>query len=242
MKIYIFLGILSLICESEALSQSVDSIFLRAEPRTKNNYDKPGQYQMIAQLDKEEINPGDSVNIHIKFSGYGEIGQSKVYFINGSHLIDTNYSYVVHSFNVRGNKVRWGGKRSNLKNTYAFTLNLLGVQYKDWTQATMFIDRDSTSNDFSILTETGGASSPIIIHLKTVDNLDPGSYKLTIVFTYFNGEEWQGQSQVVELKVKNWVDRNTTVITILGLTLAFISVVPFLVEQFMKIVSFIRHL
>src|SRR5689334_3753620 len=80
-RIYILIIFFLIGLTKEGFTQIRDlsSMYLRIPdtPRTKANADKPGHYELMIQVDNNEIDPGCTANISIYISGYGEIGGSK---------------------------------------------------------------------------------------------------------------------------------------------------------------------
>lgn len=119
-----------------------------------------------------------------------------------------------------------------------FIITFGGVQRIGWARNTYYIDIDSAQvhkgGSLGITTE---GLSPFSIRLNTFKNIDPGTYNITIVYTYFNGQDWSGQQQTISFKVKNYVERNTTWLTIVGLIFALVAVIPLLGEGIKRIRS-----
>ena len=73
---------LSLRALADTADMDFGNIKRQSKPRSKMDYDKPGHYEMVAQLEKTELDPGDTLRIDLYFSGYGQIRGSKEFFFD----------------------------------------------------------------------------------------------------------------------------------------------------------------
>jgi hypothetical protein len=171
MKLYFTLSFL-LFCHCFSIAQvqpprRISSSIFKSRPRTKIDFDKPGNYESVIQIQKSEINPGSSLDIDIYFSGYGEVRGSKFFFSTEDNLFNDDSSYVLMNLGVKDNRyMYWGNTKQSLKGQVSrFVMGIQGIAVsvsdssadKDWKVATPFIDfpvRDaSDSTDFAIITE-----------------------------------------------------------------------------------------
>jgi hypothetical protein len=180
------------------------------------NYDKPGHYEMLAQLDKPELDGGDTLKIDLYFSGYGQIGGSKVFFSTVDGLFDTS-SYCKTDFGklvipIKDTILYWGANRLSLGNSSSrFEFSIRGISadsVKLWGPPTIYIDNPADSNkadsiNYLTLPEIEVQNPPVSIRLITKKGVSSGNYSAEIVYTYFNGEEWQGQTITVNFKINN---------------------------------------
>jgi len=219
-------------------------------PRQKENYDKPGHYEMVAYTDKSELSPGDSFTINIYFTGYGQIGMSKVFLSTGKDIFEKGESYAIGGLGRhKDSSVYWGAIRMNptVVNTLVFPLG--GIKNGNspvWGPTTNYIDFGTDSSDISILTEFPlYRLAPYSYHLKTIDRAEPGEYTITLVYTYFNGKEWSGQQQMIGIRIQNIIERNSGwawAIGILGVFISFVGIIPILRELSTKMVkTFFKH-
>jgi hypothetical protein len=228
--------------KSEA--QQGDTIFIRSRPRNKEFYDKPGHYEMVALLDNTEINPGDTFNVSLFFSGYGEIGSSKVYFkANKNIFLDTGCYISGGLSGDKNNHVFWTAVKDSISGFFGGVMPLGGLKmrnYPEWGGSTSFIDLDTNSKSIHIFPENSiDQHPPYYFHLSARDDIEAGPYVVTLVFTYFNGQEWAGQQIQLNFKVKNIIERNpgwAWVIGILAVLIAFIGIIPIVGELGKKFV------
>jgi hypothetical protein len=227
--------------------QNMDTLPLGDRPRNKQNYEKPGHYEMVADLDKNELDPGDTFNISFYFSGYGQIGLSKLYFkVNKNIFLDTGCYASGGLIRDSNGHFHWTAIRQQIRAFSGGILPLGGLSRKnsiEWGVSTAYIDRTENTNDLSILTEIPIENHPpYYFHLATRNDVEPGPYAIVLVYTYFNGQEWVGEQQQLTFKIKNIIERNTGwawIIGILTLILAFVAIIPILRELGAKVVSFL---
>jgi hypothetical protein len=200
-------------------SNDVLQYIINHHPRNKKNYARPGHYEAIAQLDKTDIEAGEPLVIRINFSGYGQIEDSKLYFTTSSYIFNVDSSFIQHSIGKDGDSmIYWGAVKSGLTSENSILLDFQGgVKGKNWEAFTNFIDISTDSNDLAIFPEKGTYNPPVLVYLKTKEKSKPGTYTLDLIHTYFNGKVWVTDSKVLTFKVKNWVERNINIITVLGL-------------------------
>jgi len=207
---------LHLFLSTKLLSQ--DTVEIQDKPRSKMNYDKPGHYELVIQLENAEMEPGDTLKIGLYFSGYGQIRGSKVFFSTAKNIF-TSDSYIKHNLgkNVTS-PLYWGYDSVQIKDPDRFSFALGGISSKmrseEWETSTPYIDfitRNSVTRDssnFLILTEMALRNKPVSIYLVTPKNVPDGSYSAVLVYTYFNGQEWAGSSQTINFRIKNVLERN----------------------------------
>lgn len=223
-------------------------IYFGAKPRNMQDADSPGHYELVTQLDKGEIDPGDSVTLSIFISGYGNIGESKlvieklpaIFDIGSSYTLAINFELVGKDKDGRDvGKVVY--QRAGIPAPFVITLG--GVKVRGWPRSTYYVDEEPTSHGaLNILTESTFPQAPFSVHFQTDRKIEPGAYNFAVIYTYFDGKEWVGEQQTINFKVKSYVERNNTWFTILGLVLAFIAVLPFLADGVKKLVSYFSHI
>lgn len=222
-----------------------DTVTLGSRPRNKDNFDKPGHYEMVAFLNKNEINPGDSVIVKIYFSGYGVIGASKVYISISKNIFtkDSSYSLTGLGRSETGG-LYWGAIRQDYDSVTSTVAGIPGIGKFNpslWGKPTSYVDFERDSVNIAILTEFSlHNNAPYSFHLMTMKDVEAGSYPITIVYTYFNGQVWLGEQQIVTIKVKNIIERNpgwAWVIGIVGLLLAFVGVIPIVRELGRRVIK-----
>ncbi len=195
------------------------------KPFNAANANKAGSYRQLFRIGKPVIDPGETLEIEQYFSGYGIIGNSKVNFYTSDDIYDPKKSTVYHSLgddNERG--LAFGVAKSGFTKL-GMSLDLSsGIMQPGWKRKTYFFDIGNTLAP-QISTEMQlGDSPPILYKLKTRKNIKPGNYSLEFNFTYFNGERWDCDKKNIEFKVRNFLERRSTLIGVLAL-IASIAVI-----------------
>ncbi|WP_152442313.1 hypothetical protein [Pseudomonas putida] len=176
-----------------------------------------GSYSLVTVINNPIINPGETITIDQYISGYGLGSGVKVVHYPSSDVFDVKNSYV--SFNPKFNgddPITWGGIQGQPDETGG-TL-IMGPMYRTGSgELVTFCDADANSNRNSIITERKlGEKPPFHYLFKTKNTAKPGPYKISFVFTYFNGENWQSSTETVEFKIQNYFEKYNTVISILA--------------------------
>jgi hypothetical protein len=118
----------------------------------------------------------------------------------------------------------WGEMRTDLQKYGNTTITLRGFRYDHWPDKTLFIDYDYET--LALITETSIDNAPIVYHLKTLKNTDPGEYSVDLVFTYYNGKEWKSSRKTLNFTVKSRFQRAEPYINYSLVIIGFISIVP----------------
>ena len=202
-----------------------NSFQLYFHPQNKANFEKPGKYELVLRMDKNEIEAGDSVTMELYITGYGHFGLGKLFFLPTMNWYDLEHSTLITGMQVDQIKHQffWGHDTASL-NAQGFLLTLGGVEYPD-TSITIFIDAESIKQDLSISTEYKIKKlPPFLFKFATLSDLEPGNYTVNFVFTYFNGQDWQNSQQTGTIKIKNVFERNVRWTWFFGI-LALISII-----------------
>ena len=183
---------------------------------------------MAVQVQNTELTPGDSLELDIYFSGYGEIEGSKLFFSTAKGIFQEDSSYVKHSLYRDGNYLDWGRTTQYMKNPSRFSLTFSGLKLPDWKEPSIYLDFDDRdSNNYILISERDAIYAPIHIHFPIKQNAPSGNYYATLVYTYFNGQEWVGSTQRVDFKIDNWVEAHPRSAWGIGILVAIIVVIPF---------------
>ena len=189
------------------------------------NCDAVGSYSLITVIKNPVINPGDTVAIDQYISGYGAGSGVKVVYYPSLEIFDQEKSYVSFGPKVNGdNPVTWGGSYGK-PDANGGTLTF-GPMYRTAAgRLVTFCDADAGSGRNNIITEIQlDGKPPFHYLLKTKENTKSGSYKISFIFTYFNGENWNSSIETVDFKVQNSFERYSTTLSILA-ALALITTI-----------------
>ncbi len=183
-----------------------------AKPRNKPNADSIGFYKLAYQIESNVLDPGDTLKVNLFFTGYGQIKNSKIYFLPSKHIFDTS-SITTHSLGGYPNYPRWGDSTNAFNDYYTSTgpFDLTfngGMTKREWKDTTPYVDYNNNPHSLDILTEQILDKPPITYLLKTKRNIRPGQYFINIYFTYFNGSTWQGDNVVIPYTITTWIQRN----------------------------------
>lgn len=202
----------------------------RKAPRIKKNFDKVGHYEIGISLNKSILNRGDEVQGNLFFTGYGKIGLSKVAIYPSSAGLFDSSSKFYTSFGKHNGLLKWGIDSFNIgSSSPGWVMTLGGIQL-DSTHDYYWDRYPNDSSDLLIITEMILGKAPLLIKLKLKNDVEPGEYKISFLYTYFDGQQWQGSTQTSEFKVNSFSEQYATPIAIIGVIIGLFSLFP-LVES-----------
>jgi hypothetical protein len=208
-----------------------DALYINLKhPRSKRNHTAPGNYEIVALINKTQINAGDSALITLFFTGYGKIDQAKV-FMTCSSFETFDTMVLRHSIgHLQDGKLYWGEMTTGGSNLPTL-LHLGGFGYKmnDTIYTTgSFIDQNTHPDDVSILTERTMINPPvsIMIHFKETARADDYSFRMD--FTYFNGVEWKSSVATLDFRINSWVQRHETLLQVIAFIAALFTFIPYI--------------
>jgi len=178
-------------------------------------------YSLIPRVIKPNINPGETIEVEIFISGYGEIKRNKLQIYYSSKLINTdNPGFLESCIKVAKNKT---GKTvqpvSGRKYVDKYECNPVGVCVILNEGNFMRIPYENNLN-FGlprIMAESKWDNiSPIRLRLNTSPKAPSGNYDVSMILTYSDGSEIQKDEKNVKIHVKNWWERNLKTVTITG--------------------------
>ena len=125
-------------------------------PRTGENADKPGCYELMIRSSSSVINPGDEVRLLVFVTGYGSINNPKLVFYPPLDFIRSGSVFHGLKTEIEQNKMYirgWGSEKSTIE-TQGFTLILRGPKYKgSGRRGTMFFDWPPNNEGCYLMTE-----------------------------------------------------------------------------------------
>lgn len=220
---------------SHAQNYTFDTVPIQisTQPRIHLNYDKPGYYQMALSANKTELNPGDTFDVSLYFTGYGEIGESKISLYPSQADIFNSNSFLIAGLGRDQNGNLYWGTRNVPFNHGEWTVTMGGMLY-DTTVGNRhttynlgyYLDASRASNSLLILTEKYLRRAPVTMNMKLKNNIAPGNYNISFYYTYYNGSEWQGSTQQIAFKVNNLAEQYSVPIAIGGFVFAFFGILP----------------
>lgn len=168
--------------------------------------EKPGSYDIVVRASKYSVNPGDRVELEVYISGYGRIENASVGIFPSSSIFDILESRVSVG---EGSAEPW---------------DPLGVIISINNES--FFDAKGL---FQISTEVRTpppkSKAPINLDLKVNKASLPGVQFIQFTFKYFNGESWNTETLTISIVVRNFYQRNETLVWLIGGIAAFISII-----------------
>lgn len=119
---------------------------LLPKARIKKDSNKPGNYEVTMRASKVILNKGDSLSLDIFFTGYGLIGNSKIFLITSDSIFSNKSEF---SFDIRRNfeknRYEFGAHKIPMFKDNMIFASLSGLDIPDstWHYPTMFFDADS---------------------------------------------------------------------------------------------------
>lgn len=203
---------------------------LLPKARIKKDSNKPGNYEVTMRASKVILNKGDSLSLDIFFTGYGLIGNSKIFLITSDSIFSNKSEF---SFDIRRNfeknRYEFGAHKIPMFKDNMIFASLSGLDIPDstWHYPTMFFDADTAIESNMIFTEQySGQKAPFGFNLISRKNAEGGDYNIKIYFTYYNGIEWKSSTDNVSIHINSTFEKYQNPLAILGLVFAFISVYP----------------
>lgn len=191
-------------------------------PRNGLHASEPGEYNLIARIDNQLVDPGGKVKIEIFITGYGNISAAKLVSYPSPGAFELFSSVVRSGLREIGGKLFWGGVERFLDPS-GITLDLGSAGFKNpnWKQQTIFVDTGDSPTP-QIFTETTqkpegeDAEGPVTLILKLLHSVNPGTHSVNLLLTYYNDNCWKSSSKTVKFTVRNFYQRNEMCLWIIG--------------------------
>lgn len=210
------------------------------KPRTGKYADEIGAYHLASRVFSKTINPGGIFEFEQYITGYGDIRSSKIRCYISYEIFDKENSFIINSIKVDGDDIRFGNQKTNVGDE-GFVCYVRGVQGKGWDESTLMFDVGGNDEGTrSIFTESKAEYAPFHYKLKLKKDVKPGDYAINFYFTYYDGHRWQCSKESVDLKVRNFFERNAKVISSLAIIATSLSIIRFgVLPLFEWLMSFI---
>ncbi|WP_146099959.1 hypothetical protein [Achromobacter insolitus] len=195
--------------------------------QTRTHADRPGEYQMVVVLDSAVIKPGAKLSGAIFFSGYGFIEEAKMYFVGPEDLSSGRW-HTGFSATCVENRFHVTQGTAEKQATSHFVLNLsTEVRRRDTGQLllTPFSHSDPDDEHSPIFSETRKPGPPASFSYQIPKTCPPGNYKLTTVFTYFNGQNWSSNRLDTPYTVSSLFQRYEAWVAGIALTAAVFTII-----------------
>ena len=222
-------------CESYIISRIQLCIWgdmdkrVAVRPRQAKNAEKVGAYLLASRINSTVVDPGKFFEFEQYITGYGEISSPKLQcYISGDIFESGTDSYLKNGMALE-NGQPWFGNANYCFEGEGFTCYLAGINFPG--ESTCIVD--ANENGFtSLMTEKKLKNAPFTYKLKIKKNVKPGDYRIDVYFTYFNGEKWQCSKETVGFKVRNFFERWSAPLSILGVLVATSALIRFAVTLF----------
>ncbi|WP_144084428.1 hypothetical protein [Pseudomonas monteilii] len=207
--------------------------------RAAPNGEKPGSYQLATRIDKQIINPGDTLEFEQYITGYGEIKNSKIQVYISTGAFNLKQSYVTSSLRkdiINGDtRYSWGNQRDPLSDI-GYTMLPAGITLNSAPElgSAMIFDaqmfqNNTPSTEPILMSEMKVIKAPFEYHLISKKDITPGDQYIDFYFTYFNGEKWTTNKERVNFKVRNFFERHTTLTTSLAIIASLSAITRFII-------------
>ncbi|MCP2089335.1 UNVERIFIED_ORG: hypothetical protein J2Y81_005422 [Paraburkholderia sediminicola] len=186
--------------------------------RAGANADAPGSYTPVLRVQAQIVDPGEAVSGDIFFTGYGTIIAAKMVFYPATEVFEIGGCLV--EYRVLQPNPRTGlGEFAIVK--YAGDDNGVTILFPSWQQSKdvvgdyFFTVPENNPSHLRLHTEgmtrvqtDEKPSAPVAFRLVTRKTARPGTYPMTFVFTYFNGDNWHTVTLASTFTVRNILQRN----------------------------------
>jgi hypothetical protein len=177
-----------------------------------------GVYCIAIQNLTARINQGKALKFQTFFTGMGQIDRPTMLLTPSSTIFDPDKSIIRNNLSIVDEDSLMIAASNNNFDPKGCNISLSrGEDHDDWELSTFFFDLNpaqKASEDEASLVTTQVAidkknltSSPFSFVLKTKKRVKPGFYTIDVLFTYFNGKDWQSDAKVIQFKVLNFFEK-----------------------------------
>ena len=201
--------------------------FKTTAPQNKEHANFPGHYEIVATIDKTQINKGSSATVDVYITGYGIATQPKI-FISCSSAEILNKVEVTHSLGLDGKLLIWGVATYEI-DSLPRVMDLGGISFKSDDSTIfkgIFLDSNDSLRSTAILTEQYMKLPPNRITIYFNDNITPDNYKFNLNLTYFNGHEWSGSVASLDFRINSWWQKHEDWVVFVGALAALVGLLP----------------
>ena len=215
-------------------------------PQGREFSDKPGAYSLVSRISRANVDPGDTLNVELYFTGYGFIEGEKLLVYPSPGILEASKSKITANCKQIGNSITFGGQSWPLTEEGGswIEVNTAGVKAKGWNRPSMFFDVIPethficTEAAFPWTPPKGQFHGPVTLILKTKDKAKPGQYDVRFALTYYNGESWVTCPETAQFSVTTWYQRWETCCHIAAVVAAGIALLAFVAQ----LVAFVAQL
>ncbi|WP_175235359.1 hypothetical protein [Achromobacter mucicolens] len=189
---------------------------------------KPGAYTTVIKLDKAVIDPGDYLRANFFVSGYGQIDQAKLLLIAPDGVPQGFCSSGFTQKLIAPNQVeiRQGGKKERIEREFVIAIaTKVSVPHPNGGTVVITPFSDAGGNTHAIHSETRRPDPMLAVEYQIPHDFLPGTYKLTSVFTYFNGINWVSDRLEAQYVVRSVFQRHESTIAGIACAAAIATIV-----------------
>ena len=217
---------------------------IKVKKRSALNAEKPGSYQPVVVLENSVLNKNEILAGSVFFSGYGAISQPKLFFQGPTHV----FSEVESSWHQGFDVIREEGKirlifAAKPMNEFVFgnvQLSAAVVTTDNTLDVDMFTDYRAGNS--VIYSENRLVNPPVSFKLRVKNNCRPGTYEITFVFTYFNGESWVTATEKASMTVRSLLQRLDWRVATLAIFAAVVSMTADLETARQNVINLYKYL
>lgn len=190
-------------------------------------YNLTPSYSIIMLPDKNDVNPGDSINFKIYISGMGFINSHKINIFYIPELLDKNTPGIFIS-NIGCNYDTLTGKICPRDGYYSTPIYPKSSRLLIYLQNCLFMN-DNINDNFNIpkikIEEPAiNYTSPISLNLNISNNAPTGDQTLDVIFTYSDGLKFYQDKKQVIIHINNPIERYSFIIaSIIAIFAIFIN-------------------
>src|SRR3989338_7651804 len=189
-------------------------------PRKGPHADSTGDYSVVARLDNAVIDPTEKLSLEVYFVGYGEITSPQISFYPSSGFFDPELSTARYNLGKdETGKAVFGTKETKIDDPIGQTLGLRGIKFDSSEEPTIFFD-DPEASSPRVVTATKQKAAPLELKFFIKKEARAGQHYISLVFMYFNGEQWRTSTYKAEFTIRSSFQRNETSLWILGFFVA----------------------
>ncbi len=225
-------------------SWSIDSSIKVRNPQQSEHAINPGNYQLGIRMLSPIVDPGGVVKLEVYIIGYGIIKSSKINMFNSTSMFDIDKSSIIYGFDIDSDSFKYGYFSRKMP-PFGISISIPEYFVSDNKSkvVSMFSDHeDVNGNPSPILSESKVGTAPFEFNLKTLENINPGTYSTSIYFTYYNGHEWKGGSQQIQFTVRNILQRNELFFALLACLAAAMTILAPFNNSICKLFKFVHRL
>ena len=224
-------------------------------PRSGLYHDVTGSYQPVIVIDNTVADRDKLLKGRLYFSGYGRISQAKVaVFAPRNIFVESESRWKAGFKPVAANGLpvsqtnpaigyEIGETVHNRSDVGVIHLSAAIIVQGQGPIVDLFSDSDANAqlNDkHTIYSEMSNSTAPLSFELKIRKDCKPGTHEISIIFTYFDGENWKSVFFKAPFVVRNILQRYDWQIALTALSASAIAILVNLPTAVQRIAEFLK--